>query len=258
MVGSLVFAFPLALFIRLHTQQRALLDKLDGTHGRSRLVLLALSAPFLLVLLALLAGGRDGNLLPTPLPPMLREPATSAKPLVHPGLSQVLRYAFQRLTLLLLGKPWSAVTSDGSLGRLRLLRIWGLFLFLRIVALSRATLALALALCPGVRLAFRLSTPHLFFREELLMGQTDLLYGHDQGIVLLRLTSLDLGQLLPELVGEAVLQDLSPGHPGDADLPVQAFELVDVLQNVVAVLRLEQLFIVDLPFEIDLESLVHC
>src|SRR5436853_7365681 len=128
---------------------------------RGRLLLL-LRLLVLLLLPALFPCGRDRNLLPTPLPAVVREPATCAELLLHPGVHQVARYAPQRLILLLLGKPWSAVSSRGWGGGLGLLRDRCL-LFTRIVGLPGPTLALSsLALGPRVLLPNRMS-PTFFF-----------------------------------------------------------------------------------------------
>src|SRR5436853_7637222 len=95
---------------------------LDRNGARRSGLLLLLRLLILLLLLALLAGGRDRDLLPTPLPTVVREPATCAEHLLHPGVHQVTRYAPQRLILLLLGKPRSSVSSRGCGGGLGLLR----------------------------------------------------------------------------------------------------------------------------------------
>src|SRR5436853_5456108 len=115
---------------------------LERNGARRSGLLLLLRLFILLLLLALLAGGRDRALLPTPLPTVVREPATCAELLLHPCILQVARYAPQRLILLLLGKPWSAVSSRGCGGGLGLLGDRCL-LFSRIVGLPGPTLALS-------------------------------------------------------------------------------------------------------------------
>src|SRR5436853_6129879 len=191
-------------------------------------LLLLLCLLMLLLLLALLAGGRDRDLLPTPLPTVVREPATCAELLLHPGFHQVALYAPQRLILLLLGKPWSAVSSRGCGGGLGLLRDRCL-LFTHIVGLPGPTLALSsLALGPRVLLPNRMS-PKLFLLQELFSSKANLLNGLDQLIVLRRYSSLAGSKLLAQPLREATLQELLPGRAVTADLLVQGLHPVDVL-----------------------------
>src|SRR5436853_2149171 len=185
---------------------------------RSRLLFL-LRFLVLLLLLALFPCGRDGNLLPTPLPTVVREPATCAELLLHPGIHQVTRYAPQHLILLLLGKPWSAVSSRGCGGGLGLLRDRCL-LFTRIIGLPGPSLALSsFSFAPRVLLPDSMS-PKFLLLQELLPGEANLLNGLDQLIVLRRYSSLAGSKLLAQPLRKATLQKLLPGRTAATNLLV--------------------------------------
>src|SRR5436853_1500906 len=205
---------------------------------RSRLLLL-LRLLVLLLLLALFPCGRDRNLLPTPLPAVVREPATCAELLFHPGVHQVARYAPQRFILLLLGKSWSAVSSRGCGGGLGLLRDRRLLLS-RIVVLPGPMLALSsLALGPRVLLPNRMS-PKFFLLQELFAGKANLLNGLDQLIILRRYSSLTGSELLAQPLWKATLQELLPGRTSTADLLVQRLHPIDLLEHAAGILLSEE------------------
>src|SRR5436853_979520 len=229
---------------------------LERNGARRSGLLLLLSLLILLLLLALLAGGRDRDLLPTPLPTVVREPATCAELLLHPGVHQVTRYAPQRLILLLLGKPWSAVSSRGCGGGLGLLRDRCL-LFTRIVGLSGPTLALSsLALGPRVLLPNRMSRK-FFLLQELFSSKANLLNGRDQLIVLRRYSPFAGSELLAQPLRKATLQELLPGRTPAADLLVQRLHPIDVLEHAASILLSEEFLRVGLLLEVDLVPVVH-
>src|SRR6266705_1493673 len=225
--------------------------------GRRRRLFLLLGC--LLFPLSLFSCGRDGNLLPTPLPLVVSQPAALAQAFLRPRGSEVLGDAFQGLIFLLLRKSRGA----GAGCRLRapysgfLFRRSTLLLFLRIGGLSLPPLALGIFSLSTSPSLFPLSTLRLLSHQELLFCQPDLLDCPNQGVVLIRLPSLDLREIVLEVVWETIFQVLPPRESGQSGLLVQAPHRIDVSKHISTVLHLAELVIARLVFEVGLEALIH-
>src|SRR6266576_3397880 len=227
-----------------------------GTCGwRSFLISFRVAGIFLLLLLA---GGGNGNFFPAPLPAVVVKTTTLAHAFFLSCFPQVRGNSLKGVIHLVFRKPGFHIPIPGvlALPLLRFLCRWGGIFPLRTGILFRSPLALVAFLLARVLAALRISS-ELFLPEKSLVAQSNLLNGHNQSVVLFRDASSHLGQVLPQLGRQAVLQDLPPGDAGDSDRSIPGLEVIDVLENVPRVLDLEELVVICVLLVIGLEPFVH-